>query len=216
MKSMESSVSPIHRHPSLEGVSGHLKRAFDIAGSGAGLVLLLPLFGAIALGVRLSGPGPVVYRQKRVGLGGRLFTIFKFRTMRTDAERRLGPVWSVPDDPRCTPLGAKLRRTGLDELPQLWNVLRGEMSLVGPRPERPEFVRRFETEHADYADRHRVRTGLTGFAQAHGWRGDTDIAQRLKHDLHYVERWSLTMDFSVVLMTLARGWSERTRDAVPD
>ncbi len=140
--------------------------------------------------------------------------MLKFRTMPTDAERRLGAVWSVPDDPRCTRFGALLRRTGLDELPQLWNVLKGEMSLVGPRPERPEFIRRFRSEYRGYDQRHRVKTGLTGYAQANGWRGDTDIAQRLKHDLHYVKNWSLAMDINVVLTTLARGWSEKTRDDV--
>ena len=170
----------------------------------------------IALAIRLGDNGGALYRQERVGLDGRRFTILKFRTMPTGAEDRRGPIWSVSNDPRCTRLGALLRRLGFDELPQLWNVIRGEMSLVGPRPERPQFVGQFRTERPNYDRRHMVRPGLTGYAQVHGWRGDTDLGQRLRHDLHYVQRWSLTLDFYVFLRTLVRGWSERTMAAVPD
>src|SRR5947207_11119946 len=134
----------------------------------AALVLLAHVFLIIAAAIRMTDGGSVLYRQIRVGLHGRRFTIIKFRTMHEDAERELGAIWSVPRDPRCTRLGYYLRRTGLDELPQLWNILRGEMSLVGPRPERPEFTREFRKDHDDYDVRHTVRAGLTGYAQIHG------------------------------------------------
>src|SRR5207244_7669115 len=148
------------------------------------LVLLSPLVAIIALAVRISGRGPILYRQTRVGLNGRRFTIIKFRTMHEHAERDLGAIWSVPADPRCTRIGYYLRRYGLDELPQLWNILRGDMSLVGPRPERPEFTRGFGKEYPDYYRRHAVRGGLTGYAQIHGWRGYTSLEGRLLRDLY--------------------------------
>lgn len=201
-------------HNSIRGFSGFAKRVVDVCGAAAGLVCLSPLMAVIAILVRLSDGGPALYRQIRVGLNGRLFTIIKFRTMTEDAERDLGAIWSVPHDPRCTRLGYYLRRSGLDELPQLWNVLRGDMSLVGPRPERPEFTREFRKEHTDYDLRHTVRSGLTGYAQIHGWRGYTSVEERLRHDKYYVRNWSLRLDFYIVLMTLFRGCSERTRSGV--
>ena len=178
------------------------------------LVVLTPLLILIAAAVSLADRGPILYRQKRIGLGGRRFTIIKFRTMREDAERDLGAIWSVPDDPRCTRIGHYLRRFGLDELPQLWNILRGEMSLIGPRPERPEFTREFRREHSQYDLRHTVRPGLSGYAQAYGWRGQTSLEERLLHDLYYVKNWSLGLDVYVFFLTLVRGWSERTRNGV--
>jgi lipopolysaccharide/colanic/teichoic acid biosynthesis glycosyltransferase len=187
----------------------------DIAISASVLVILLPMMGLIAAVVRLADGGSVFYRQVRVGLNGRRFTILKFRSMSEDAEHHLGAIWSVPNDPRCTRIGHYLRRLGLDELPQLWNVLRGDMSLVGPRPERPEFTREFRLEHAGYDLRHLVRPGLTGYAQIHGWRGYTSVEERLRHDLHYVRNWSLALDAYVFLLTVTRGWSERTRVGVP-
>jgi exopolysaccharide biosynthesis polyprenyl glycosylphosphotransferase len=201
-------------HKSIRGVSGFVKRSFDVCAAGVVLVLLSPLLLLIAIVVKLEDGGAVLYRQKRVGLSGRCFTIIKFRTMREDAERDLGPLWSVPGDPRCTRAGHYLRRSGLDELPQLWNILRGEMSLVGPRPERPEFTREFRKEHAHYDLRHVVRSGLTGYAQIHGWRGYTSLEERLRHDFYYVQNWSLRLDVYIVLMTFVRGWSERTRKGV--
>jgi putative colanic acid biosysnthesis UDP-glucose lipid carrier transferase len=178
-------------------------------------LLLLPLMALIAAVVRLADSGPVFYRQTRVGLNGRRFTIVKFRTMSEDAERHLGAIWSVPSDPRCTRAGHYLRRFGLDELPQLWNILRGDMSLIGPRPERPEFTREFRVEHAGYDLRHLVRPGLTGYAQIHGWRGYTSVEERLRHDLHYVRNWSLWLDVCIFFLTFIRGWSEQTRAGVP-
>ena len=155
---------------------------------------------------------PVLYRQVRLGLRGKRFTILKFRTMRPDAEEGLGPMWSLKDDPRCTKLGAWLRRRGIDELPQLWNIIRGDMTLVGPRPERPEFVKEFSTSYPGYDIRHAVRCGLTGYAQIHGWRGATGLEDRLRHDLYYIRHWSLWLDLRILALTLVRGWSERTRD----
>jgi len=169
------------------------------------------LLAAVAIAVRLTDGGEIFYRQVRVGLGRSRFTILKFRSMHENAERDLGPIWSVPGDPRCTRLGYFLRRTGIDELPQLWNVLRGDMSLVGPRPERPEFTREFRKEHLNYDVRHIVRPGITGYAQIHGWRGYTSLEHRLQHDLYYVQNWSFRLDLYIVVMTVFRGWSEKTR-----
>jgi lipopolysaccharide/colanic/teichoic acid biosynthesis glycosyltransferase len=152
--------------------------------------------------VRLSSGGGVLYRQRRVGLDGHEFTIIKFRTMPRDAETDTGPVWTRSDDPRVTPLGRFLRRWSLDELPQLVNVLRGEMSLVGPRPERPYFVRRFSESVPRYLERHRVRSGMTGWAQVNGCRGDVPIGRRTEYDVYYVENWSLWLDLRILLMTV--------------
>jgi undecaprenyl-phosphate glucose phosphotransferase len=179
-----------------------------------GLLLLSPLFAIIAIAVRLTDGGPVFYRQIRVGLGERPFTIIKFRSMHQNAERDLGPIWSVPGDPRCTRIGYYLRRSGLDELPQLWNVLRGDMSLVGPRPERPQFTREFSKDHRSYPIRHIVRPGITGYAQIHGWRGYSSLTERLRHDIYYVRNWSLGLDAYILFLTLIRGWSEKTRTGV--
>jgi lipopolysaccharide/colanic/teichoic acid biosynthesis glycosyltransferase len=181
-----------------------------------GLIILTPLLALIAIAVRLTDGGSILYRQVRVGLDRRRFTIIKFRTMHEDAEQGLGAIWSVPHDPRCTGIGYYLRRSGLDELPQLWNVLRGDMSLVGPRPERPELTREFRKEHRGYDIRHSVRVGITGFAQIHGWRGYSSLEERLRHDIYYVRNWSLALDAYILMMTLWRGWSERTRSGVKD
>ena len=194
-------------------MSGFVKRAIDVTVSGAALILLAPVLAVIALAVRRTDGGPILYRQVRIGLDRQRFTIIKFRTMQQQAERDLGAIWSVPGDPRCTRVGFYLRRFGLDELPQLWNILRGEMSLVGPRPERPEFTREFRKEIADYDVRHTVRAGLMGYAQIHGWRGYTSLDERLRHDIYYVRNWSLALDAYILLMTLVRGWSEKTRNA---
>jgi len=161
------------RESALSGADRIVKRTFDIVVTGLGLLLLLPLYAGLALLVRLSSRGPVLYRQARVGRDGREFQMVKFRTMRTDAESATGPVWTRADDPRVTRVGRWLRRFSLDELPQLWNVLRGDMSLVGPRPERQVFVAEFSRRLPRYFERHRVRSGLTGWAQVNGLRGNT-------------------------------------------
>ncbi|MGQ9837734.1 MAG: sugar transferase [Cyanobacteriota bacterium] len=182
-----------------------IKRAVDVVGSLLGLIVFSPLFLAIAALVALSSPGPIFYFQERVSLDGQSFWIAKFRTMRVDAEDSTQPGWTRPGDPRRTAIGAFLRRTNLDELPQLWNVLKGEMSLVGPRPERPYFVQQFSQEIPKYLDRHLVKTGLTGWAQIHGLRGDTSIARRTQYDLYYVQNWSLWLDLRILAITLWQG-----------
>jgi exopolysaccharide biosynthesis polyprenyl glycosylphosphotransferase len=190
------------REEALSGVDRIVKRAFDILASGLGLIFLLPVLAVIALLVRLSSPGPIFYRQVRVGRDGREFEMIKFRSMRTDAETSSGPVWTTEADPRVTPIGKFLRRFSLDELPQLWNVLSGDMSMVGPRPERKVFVEKFTQEMPRYFERHRVQSGLTGWAQVHGLRGNTSISERTLYDLHYVENWSLALDVKILLMTI--------------
>ena len=185
----------------LTGWGGVLKRTIDLVISSVLLVLLSPLFCALAIAVRLDSNGPIFHRQERVGRDRRRFRMVKFRSMRLDAERESGPVWAAREDPRRTRVGAFLRRWSLDELPQLWNVFRGQMSLVGPRPERPLFVHRFEEKVADYYDRHRVKSGITGWAQVHGLRGDTPIEERTRYDLYYVEHWSIWLDFRILFLT---------------
>lgn len=178
-----------------------LKRALDLVFTLPALLLLSPLFALIAAAVKFSSPGPVFFRQERVGRDNQPFLVFKFRTMRQDAEAQTGPVWARRDDPRRTAAGAFLRRSSLDELPQLFNVLIGNMSLVGPRPERPHFVKQFQDTVPRYLERHRVKSGLTGWAQVHGLRGNTPIGERTKYDLWYVENWSLVLDVKILLRT---------------
>jgi len=184
----------------MAGVNAWLKRAFDVVVAGFGLIVLGPVLAVIAALVKVTSPGPAFFRQERLGLDGEPFHIWKFRTMPVDAERH-GPVFGTRDDPRATPLGAFLRRWNIDELPQLWNVLRGDMSLVGPRPERAVYVERFREMVPLYMTRHKVRTGITGWAQVHGLRGGTSISQRLRYDLYYIENWSLWLDIKILLMT---------------
>lgn len=179
-----------------------LKRLLDVVGSALGLVLLSPILILIAISVYLSNPGPIFYQQERISLDGQHFWIYKFRTMVIDAETNQQPGWTRPNDPRRTPIGAFLRRFNLDELPQLWNVLKGEMSLVGPRPERPYYVQQFSQAIPKYLDRHLVKTGLTGWAQIHGLRGDTSISRRTQYDLYYVHNWSLLLDLRIISITL--------------
>jgi exopolysaccharide biosynthesis polyprenyl glycosylphosphotransferase len=157
----------------------------------------------LALLVKLDSPGPVFYTQERVGLNGRRFRMIKFRSMRADAESQ-GAGWTTKDDPRRTRLGEVMRRLSLDELPQLWNVLVGDMSLVGPRPERPVYVDQFRASIPRYMLRHHVRAGLTGWAQVNGLRGDTPLERRIEYDLYYVKNWSLALDVRIILMTFAR------------
>jgi exopolysaccharide biosynthesis polyprenyl glycosylphosphotransferase len=187
-----------------------LKRGVDVAVAAAAMLLLAPLTFAIAVGTWRTSGAPVFYTQRRVGLDGRVFRMIKFRTMIRGAEGADGPVWATRDDPRCTAFGRWLRRTHLDELPQLWNVLRGEMSLVGPRPERPVFIERFRAEIPGYMLRHQVKSGLTGWAQVCGWWGDTDLRRRIEHDLYYIRNWSFGLDLRILWMTLWRGWSGRS------
>lgn len=178
-----------------------LKRAEDIAGSAIGLLAAGPVVLLAAWLIRRESPGPAFYRQRRCGERGRPFTLLKLRTMIENAEAATGPVWTRPDDPRRTRLGAKLRAWNIDELPQLWNVLRGDMSLVGPRPERPEFVEQFKDHIGRYMWRHVSRPGITGWAQINGLRGQTDLKERIRYDLWYLENWSLSLDFKIIART---------------
>ncbi len=179
-----------------------IKRIIDVSGSLLGLILLSPLFLLVAAAILITSGRPIFYSQERIGQGGRRFRIIKFRSMRTDAESESGPIWASIHDQRCTKVGEWLRRTNIDELPQLLNVLKGEMSLVGPRPERPSFVDRFRQEIPDYHLRHAVPGGMTGWAQVHGFRGRTSLRKRLQYDLDYIERWTIGMDIRVLLMTI--------------
>jgi exopolysaccharide biosynthesis polyprenyl glycosylphosphotransferase len=179
-----------------------LKRSMDICLSAAALFTLSPVFAVLAFLVKGSSPGPVFYKQERVGEDGRHLALYKFRTMRIGAEKKSGPVWATANDSRRTPLGGFLRKTSLDELPQLWNVLKGDMSLVGPRPERPFFVSQFKEDIPRYMARHTIRSGLTGWAQVNGFRGDTSIEERTKYDLFYIENWTLLLDIKILFMTV--------------
>ncbi len=195
----------------LQGWSSMVKRVMDVAASSLLLLglCLVPVLPVLALLVRLyGGKGPVLLRQERMTLDGKTFQIFKFRTMVDEAERNTGPVFATSDDPRRTPIGAWLRRHNLDELPQLLNVLLGDMSLVGPRPERPPFVQQFRERIPQYMRRHRVKSGMTGWAQVNGWRGNTSIEKRIEFDLYYIENWSLRLDLKILILTLFRGFGQ--------
>ena len=178
------------------------KRVEDILGSALGLLLYAPAMAVAAVLIKRSSAGPVFYRQERCGENGKIFNLFKLRTMRQDAEVDSGPVFTAEDDPRTTPIGAYLRRHNLDEVPQLWNVLKGEMSLVGPRPERPHFVEKFKGDISRYMWRHVSKPGMTGWAQVNGLRGNTSIEERIKYDLYYLENWSLSFDFKILGKTV--------------
>jgi exopolysaccharide biosynthesis polyprenyl glycosylphosphotransferase len=189
----------------LEGWSRFVKRAFDLAAAAAALLLFSPVMLAVALAIWIEDGLPVFYRQTRMGLDGKPFEILKFRSMRVGAEQQTGAVWAEKDDPRRTAVGRVIRAWSLDELPQLWNVLVGDMSIIGPRPERPEFVQQFRAEFPHYMLRHKVRAGMTGWAQVHGWRGNTSIRMRIEHDLYYIENWSLLLDVKILFMTVLHG-----------
>ncbi len=188
------------RDVALRGWKLTLKRAVDLVGSALALVFLSPFLMLVALAIKLESPGPVFYAQERMGLDARPFWCIKFRSMRQDAEKN-GPGWTSENDPRRTRVGTFIRRFSIDELPQFINVLMGEMSLVGPRPERPVYVDQFRRSIPRYMDRHREKAGLTGWAQVNGLRGDTSIAERTKYDLWYIENWSLWLDFKIILRT---------------
>ena len=189
----------------LEGWSRFVKRGFDLVVASIALLILSPLLALVALAIWLGDRGPVFYRQVRMGLDGKPFEIVKFRSMRVGAETETGAVWADRDDPRRTKVGSLIRAWSIDELPQLWNVLLGDMSLVGPRPERPQFVEQFRAEYPHYMLRHKVRAGMTGWAQVHGWRGNTSIRIRIEHDLYYIENWSLMLDLKILFMTVVHG-----------
>jgi exopolysaccharide biosynthesis polyprenyl glycosylphosphotransferase len=193
----------------LQGLNAWVKRVLDILLSAAALVVLTIPMALIALIVKWTSPGPVFYRQERMGLDGKAFTVYKFRSMYQNAEDKSGPVWARDNDPRATPIGNWLRRFDLDELPQFWNVLRGEMSIVGPRPERPFFVQQFKHRIPQYMLRHKVKAGITGWAQVNGWRGNTSLEKRIEYDLYYIENWSVSLDLKIMWLTVVRGLFQR-------
>jgi exopolysaccharide biosynthesis polyprenyl glycosylphosphotransferase len=192
------------RDVALRGWRLTLKRGMDLLISAIGLVFISPLMMLVALLIKLDSPGPVFYAQERVGLDANPFPVIKFRSMRVDAEDKTGPVWATKDDPRRTRLGSLLRKYSLDEVPNLFNVLIGQMSLVGPRPERPVFVEQFKQTVPHYMDRHKEKAGMTGWAQVNGLRGDTSILERTKYDLWYIENWSLLLDIKILVLTAFR------------
>jgi exopolysaccharide biosynthesis polyprenyl glycosylphosphotransferase len=180
-----------------------LKRTFDLVVTGIILILSLPVWVPVIIAIKLDDGGTIFYKQERVGRDFLKFNLLKFRTMKLDAEKETGPVWAKPNDHRRTRIGNFLRRWNVDELPQLLNVLRGQMSLVGPRPERPHFIEKFRTEIPRYMARHKIKSGLTGWAQVNGFRGNTSISERIKYDLYYMENWSLLFDIEILFMTFA-------------
>lgn len=183
-----------------------LKRSFDIGFSLTAIVITLPLMLIIALLIKLSSPGPIIFKQERVGFNRRTFFMYKFRTMKVMPEAMSDTQWTVENDPRRTKLGEFLRRTSLDELPQFFNVLMGHMSVVGPRPERPYFVEQFKEEIPKYMVKHHIRPGITGLAQSKGLRGDTSISERVKEDIFYIENWTLLFDIKIILKTIVNGF----------
>jgi Undecaprenyl-phosphate glucose phosphotransferase len=186
------------------------KRAFDLLFGILILVVLSPVMFVISLLVKLTSEGPILYKQGRVGFDGRLFQMLKFRTMKKDAEKETGPVWARENDSRRTKVGAFLRRTSLDEFPQLFNVVKGEMSLVGPRPERPNFVKEFRNKIPHYMLRHKIKAGMTGWAQINGWRGNTSLEKRIEHDLYYIQHWSIGFDVKILFMTIWKGFFSKS------
>jgi Undecaprenyl-phosphate glucose phosphotransferase len=194
----------------LRGWNSMVKRVMDIVIGSAALLVFTPFFALITVLIKWKGGrGQVLLRQERMTLDGKTFQIYKFRTMVHNAEQDTGPVWASPQDPRRTEVGIWLRRFNLDELPQLINVVLGDMSLVGPRPERPPFVRQFKEHIPQYMLRHRVKSGITGWAQINGWRGNTSIEKRIEYDLYYIENWSLLLDVKILILTLFRGFGQK-------
>lgn len=192
--------SPLH------GSAAAMKRAMDVVGATVALLLLSPLLVLLGGLVKATSKGPMLYGQERMGLDGKTFKMYKFRSMKVDAEQKSGAVWAQAVDDRRTKLGTFLRKTSLDELPQFWNVLYGDMSLVGPRPERPVFVHQFRSEIPNYMLRHKVKAGITGWAQVNGWRGNTSLVRRIECDLFYIRNWSLAFDVRILLMTFWKGF----------
>jgi Undecaprenyl-phosphate glucose phosphotransferase len=190
----------------LYGWNSVIKRSMDVVLGALALGLFSPLMLLIAAAIKFTSPGPVLYRQERMGLDGQRFEMLKFRTMIHDAEQVTGPVWAQNNDPRVTRLGYWLRQMSLDELPQLFNVIKGEMSLVGPRPERPPLIEEFRKEIPGYMLRHKVKAGMTGWAQINGWRGNTSLPARIAHDIDYIERWSVWRDVKILTATLLGGF----------
>lgn len=195
------------RHVPLNNTSNKiLKRTVDIFGAVCALILFSPVMIITALAIKISSPGPLIYKQERVGLQNKPFAMYKFRSMVVQDADKEKSKWTTKDDPRVTKVGKFIRKTSIDELPQLWNVLTGDMSLVGPRPERPLFVEKFKEEIPRYMVKHQVRPGLTGWAQVNGYRGDTSIKKRIEYDLYYIENWTFGFDFKILFLTIFKGF----------
>ncbi len=194
------------RQSPLSGWNRVLKRLFDLFGALVGIVLFSPFFLGLPLWIKLTSKGPVLYRQERTGLDGVTFWMYKFRSMRMDAEQATGAVWAKAGDERVTPIGALMRKTSLDEIPQFFNVFKGNMSLVGPRPERPVLIEEFKKEIPNYMLRHKMKAGITGWAQVNGWRGNTSLEKRIEYDIYYLTNWSLWFDIKILLLTLVKGF----------
>ena len=190
----------------LYGFNLVIKRVLDLVTSVVALILFAPIFCCFSILIKLSSHGPVFYLQERTGMDGVPFKMYKFRSMKSNAEADTGPVWTTPDDSRTTAFGKFMRKTSLDELPQLINVLKGQMSIVGPRPERPVFVEKFKSEILSYTQRHKIKPGITGWAQINGYRGNTDINKRIKFDLHYINNWSIIFDLKIIILTFVKGF----------
>ena len=183
-----------------------IKRAMDIAGAICAIILFSPVMLFSAIMIKLTSPGPLIFKQERVGLHNRTFMMYKFRSMDVQAPDKEKTKWTVKDDPRVTNFGKFMRKTSIDELPQLFNILKGEMSLVGPRPERPFFVEKFKEEIPRYMIKHQVRPGMTGWAQVNGYRGNTSIKKRIEYDLYYIENWTLGLDIKILFLTVFKGF----------
>ena len=195
------------RHvPLMEAGNAFIKRAMDIVGSLLCIVLFSPIMLAAAIAVKLSSPGPLIFKQERVGLHNRTFKMYKFRSMTVQKASEEVSKWTTKNDVRVTPVGRFIRKTSIDELPQLFNVLKGDMSLIGPRPERPFFVDKFKEEIPRYMIKHQVRPGMTGWAQVNGLRGDTSIRKRIELDLFYIENWSVSFDIRILFLTVFKGF----------
>ncbi len=199
-------VINIRNVPLTDSFNAALKRTMDILGGTFALILFSPVMLVVAIAVKLTSSGPVIFSQERVGLHNRSFKMYKFRSMEVQKPTDEKTAWTTKGDPRVTSIGRFIRKTSIDELPQLWNIVKGDMSLVGPRPERPHFVEKFREEIPRYMVKHQVRPGLTGWAQVNGYRGDTSITKRIEYDLYYIENWSLGLDFKIIFLTFFRGF----------
>lgn len=193
------------RQSTVEGWNRVFKRLFDLSGAIIAIILLLPFWLILPILIKLTSPGPVFYLQERMGLDGKPFQMLKFRSMKVDAEKESGAVWAKKDDDRRTALGTFMRKTSLDEIPQFFNVLKGNMSLVGPRPERPIFIEEFKTKIPNYMLRHKMKAGITGWAQVNGWRGNTSLEKRIEFDIYYLTHWSIPFDIKICILTLFKG-----------
>lgn len=199
-------VINIRRVPLTNTMNWVIKRLVDIVGSLVAIVLFSPIMIVSAILIKLTSPGPIIFSQERVGLHNKTFKMYKFRTMRVQDEKEEKKAWTVKDDPRVTGIGRILRRTSMDEVPQFFNILKGDMSLIGPRPERPFFVEKYKEEIPRYMVKHQVRPGLTGWAQVNGYRGDSSIRKRIDHDIYYIENWSIGFDIKIIFLTFFKGF----------